>query len=67
MPARILHIDQDADFLDKCMTFYKQNKLKAFGVLSNDDNLSDAVMENLKKYNPDILVITGHDAYYRKA
>lgn len=24
-------------------------------------------MENLKKYNPDILIITGHDAYYRKA
>ena len=66
LPARILHIDQDADFLDKCMKFYKQNKLKAFGVLSNDDNLSDDVMENLKKYNPDILVITGHDAYYRK-
>ena len=22
--------------------------------------------KNLEKYNPDILVITGHDAYYRK-
>ena len=66
LPARILHIDQDADFLDKCMKFYKQNRLKAFGVLSNDDSLADDVMENLKKYNPDILVITGHDAYYRK-
>ena len=66
LPGRILHIDGDKDYLDKCMDFYKKNKLKAFGVFSNDDNLVNDVRFNLEKYNPDILVITGHDAYYRK-
>ena len=66
LPGRILHLDFDNDFLDKCMKFYKKNRLKAFGVLSNSDNLVRDVEENLKKYNPDILIITGHDAYYRK-
>ena len=31
LPGRILHIDGDPDYLDKCMSFYKQNKIKAFG------------------------------------
>ena len=66
LPGRILHIDGDKDYLEKCMKFYKKNKLKAFGVFSNEDDLEETVKVNLEKYNPDILVITGHDAYYRK-
>ena len=66
LPGRILHIDGDKDYLDKCMNFYKKNRLKAFGVYTTDGTLTNDVVSNLKKYNPDILVITGHDAYYRK-
>ena len=66
LPGRILHIDGDSDYLEKCMKFYKKNKLKAFGIYSNSEDLLSAVEQNLEKYNPDILVITGHDAYYRK-
>jgi len=66
LPGRILHIDGDSDYLDKCMKFYKKNKLKAFGVYASSDDLLNVVEQNLIKYNPDILVITGHDAYYRK-
>ncbi len=66
LPGRILHIDGDSDYLDKCMKFYKKNRLKAFGIYSNGKELVPLIVDNLKKYNPDILVITGHDAYYRK-
>ncbi len=66
LPGRILHIDGDKDYLDKCMNFYKKNRLKAFGLYTTDDSLITDVIGSLKKYNPDILVITGHDAYYRK-
>ena len=66
LPGRILHIDGDRDYLEKCMNFYKKNRLKAFGIYSTADELVTNVEENLKKYNPDIVVITGHDAYYRK-
>lgn len=66
LPGRILHIDGDNDYLDKCMSFYKKNKLKAFGFFASGDDLVSVVEKNLDKYNPDILVITGHDAFYRK-
>lgn len=66
LPGRVLHIDGDKYFLDKCMKFYKKNKIKVFGIYSSEDNLSKVVEENLNKYKPDILVITGHDALYRK-
>lgn len=66
LPGRILHIDGDSDYLEKCMNFYKKNKLKAFGIYATSDDLSRTVEQSLDKYNPDILVITGHDAYYRK-
>ena len=66
LPGRILHIDGDKEYLDKCMNFYKKNRLKAFGIYSDESNLVNSVVNNLNKYKPDILVITGHDAYYRK-
>ncbi len=66
LPGKILHIDGDNDYLNKCMKFYKRNRLKAFGIYSDENNLSNIVIDSLKKYNPDILVVTGHDAYYRK-
>lgn len=66
LPGRVLHIDGDKYFLDKCMKFYKKNKIKAFGIYVDEDNLAEVVRLNLDKYNPDILVITGHDALYRK-
>lgn len=66
LPGRILHIDGDKDYMSRCMSFYKRNRLKAVGVYSSENNLENAVFENLTKYKPDILVITGHDAYYRK-
>ena len=59
-------MDGDNDYLEKCLKFYKKNRLKAFGIYSKENEIVDAVRVNLEKYNPDILVITGHDAYYRK-
>ncbi len=66
LPGRILHIDGDKEYLDRCMKFYKKNRLKAFGIYSLEENLPEVVQNSLDKYNPDIVVITGHDAYYRK-
>lgn len=66
LPGRIVHVDMDDLFLEKCMKFYKKNKLKAFGVLSNSENLAIDTVSAIKKYHPDIVVITGHDSYNRK-
>ena len=66
LPGRILHIDFDKEFLERCMNFYKKNKLKAHGIYTVPEDLEDNILEYLDTYNPDILVITGHDAYFRK-
>lgn len=66
LPGKVLHIDGDNEFLGKCMDFYKKNRIKAYGVYSKEDELADNIFGYLEKYSPDILVITGHDAMYRK-
>ena len=65
LPGRILHIDGDKDYLDRCMSFYKKNKIKAFGFFMREDEMPLNVMDLLNKYNPDILVLTGHDSFSR--
>lgn len=66
LPGKILHIDGDKEYLEKCMNFYKKNKVMAYGVYCNEIDLERSIYGFLEKYNPDILVITGHDALYRK-
>lgn len=66
LPGVVLHIDGDKEYLDKCMEFYKKNKIKAYGFYFDEEEFSLNVKELLDKYNPDILVLTGHDAYFRK-
>lgn len=58
--------DSDKEYLNRCLTFYKKNLIRAYGVYSNERDLPNEIGNYLRKYNPDILVITGHDAYYRK-
>ncbi len=65
LPGRILHLDGDDDYLKRCMAFYKKNKIKAYGLHLNEKEMSLQVGNLLKKYNPDILVLTGHDSFSR--
>lgn len=66
LPGKVLHIDGDKDFLDKCMHFYKKNRIKAYGVYSLESELPNNIYGYLEKYDPDILVITGHDSMYKR-
>ena len=66
LPGKVLHIDGDKDFLDKSMKFYKKNKIKAYGIYSLESELPIYIYKYLEKYNPDILVITGHDSMYKR-
>lgn len=65
LPGRILHLDGDEEYLEKCMSFYKKNKIRAYGLYLKEDNMPIKVTELIKKYNPDILVLTGHDSFSR--
>ncbi len=65
LPGSILHIDGDHDYLSKCLNFYKEAKLRAYGVKLLENEISDKIKNLLNDIQPDIVVITGHDAYYR--
>lgn len=65
LPGKVLHLDGDSEYLDKCMKFYNKNKVKAYGLYVNEERMPTEVSELLHKYTPDILVLTGHDAYSR--
>lgn len=66
IPGKILHVDGDSEYLDRCMKFYKRLGINANGVAIDEKNIYVNIKKLLNDYCPDILVITGHDAYYSK-
>lgn len=48
------------------MKFYKKLEIMAYGITLKEKEISENILEYLKKINPDIVVITGHDAYFKK-
>ena len=66
LPGKILHIDGDQDYLDRCLKYYNNLNLMAMGICEEEDNISNTIKDYLEEYNPSILIITGHDAYYSK-
>lgn len=65
LPGRILHLDGDKEYLEKCLNFYRKNKVKAYGLYLDESKMPREVSSLIKKYNPDILVLTGHDSFSR--
>lgn len=66
LPGKILHIDADQDYLKRCLKFYEDLNIWAVGVVEKEDNIAYKIRDLLEEYNPSIVVITGHDAYYKK-
>ncbi|MEG1494958.1 MAG: sporulation peptidase YabG [Bacilli bacterium] len=65
LPGKVLHIDGDQEYLDRCMTFYKKFNIMAYGVNLRESEIALEIAGYLEDLNPDIVVITGHDAYYK--
>ena len=65
LPGKILHLDGDKEYLERCLNFYKKNKIKAYGLYLEEEKMSAEVSKLIQKYNPDILVLTGHDSFSR--
>lgn len=66
LPGKILHIDSDNEYLKRCMKFYKKAGVLAYGICLSEKDLENNLDKYLNEVNPDILIITGHDAYYKK-
>lgn len=66
MPGKILHIDSDCEYLDRCLKLYKKYNVIAYGLCVKESDIKNVIRAHLEKIKPDILVITGHDAYFSK-
>lgn len=62
IPGKILHIDGDRNYLDRCLEFYKKANVLAIGVYSPEHEMASNIEKYLEDTNPDIVVITGHDS-----
>ncbi|WP_175637961.1 sporulation peptidase YabG [Metabacillus schmidteae] len=63
IPGRVLHVDGDPLYLKKCLTLYEKIGVPVNGVHVNEKEMPEKITDLLTKYRPDILVVTGHDAY----
>ena len=59
--GRILHLDGDKRYSEKSMMYYKKMGLNATVKNIPENRQPKVVYRLLQIYNPDILVITGHD------
>lgn len=66
LPGKILHIDGDNDYLERCMKFYKELNILSIGLKIKEENLVYEIKKYLEEFKPNILVITGHDAMYKR-
>lgn len=57
----VLHIDSDLSCLKQCISLYKYLNVNVIGVVLEEYKQPQYILYLLNKYNPNILVITGHD------
>ncbi len=65
MPGKILHIDSDGDYLNRCMRFYNNAGIRAYGLNLPENKVYTEIEQYLNDLRPDIVVITGHDSYLK--
>ncbi|HHW36379.1 MAG TPA: sporulation peptidase YabG [Bacillales bacterium] len=65
MPGRVLHLDGDPVYLQKCRTLYERLGVPIYGVHMSEKEMPERVGRLIEQMRPDILVVTGHDAYLK--
>lgn len=66
MRGKVLHLDGDEKYLKMCEKKYQELKIRADCYYMNESDMKDHVVELLEKHQPQILVVTGHDALRRE-
>jgi len=66
LPARVLHVDGDQTYLNKCITLYKRMHLQVHGIHLNEKEMPFEITGLIEKVKPNIIVITGHDSYQKQ-
>lgn len=66
LTGKILHIDGDERYMRKCLDLYKKMNIYVVGLESKEKEIPDKILEYVRYFNPDIVVITGHDSFNRQ-
>lgn len=61
--GKVLHLDGDKKYLDKCLELYKAIGIYANGSEVDENQMANCIQDLISELNPDIMVITGHDLY----
>ena len=64
--GKILHLDGDRRYSEKTARHYRKMGLNAIVKNISESNQPQIIIPLLQKFEPDILVITGHDSMIRK-
>ena len=64
--GKILHLDGDKRYSEKTETYYRKHKLNYVVKHVAEIKQAQVIKDLLRKYNPDIVVFTGHDAIIKK-
>jgi spore coat assemly protein len=67
LPGKVLHMDGDREYLSECLRAYASLGISAHGEYMLESEQSKGVVPLLEKYQPDLLVLTGHDAYIKSS
>jgi len=66
IPGKVLHLDGDKEYLGECLKAYATLGIPARGEYIMEKDQPGAVADLLEEHRPDLLVLTGHDAYMKK-
>lgn len=66
MPAKVLHMDGDPEYLRKCLQLYRKLSVPVVGLHMREAEMAEAVGPLIHKIRPDILVLTGHDGLVKR-
>lgn len=65
LPGKILHLDGDPEYLEECLKAYQSLQLDVVGEFVVEKEQPEKVWHLLHQHRPDILILTGHDAYIK--
>jgi len=66
-PGKVLHIDGDKQYLEVCLKTYRELSINVVGKAVPENRQPEIIVELVKEYRPDIVVLTGHDGMIRNA
>ncbi len=64
--GKILHLDSDPNYLEKCLKIYRDLGIYAYGVNLKESEFAYHINSLIKEIQPDIIILTGHDSYNKR-